>query len=254
MDRDVRIATWNVERPKPHGWKIPVAQLQRMQEVDADIWVLTETHLHHAPSPDHEHWAACPVHPERRPEPERWTMIWSRWPLTQIDEPPPHHRGTVAATVEAPSGPILVFGTVIAWANESAHDDGRPARMWEVHLEEIARQGAEWRQVRKAFPNHPMVLAGDFNQNLDGARWYGTQRTRAALRSALDGADLLCITDEDCVAAGHLEAHHLVDHICVTPDVASDARLRCWEPTDEDGRRLSDHPTVAVDLRIPPQR
>ena len=38
------IATWNVERPKPTGWKIPPAQVRRMAAVDADVWVLTETH------------------------------------------------------------------------------------------------------------------------------------------------------------------------------------------------------------------
>ena len=137
----IRIATWNVERPKPTGWKVPPAQRRRMAEVDADVWVLTETILGHAPSADHRHAVFSPPHPERRPAHERWTAIWSRWPLREISCPPSHRRGTVAAMVEHPSGPILVYGTVIAWANEPFYDDGSPARMWQVHLAEITRQG-----------------------------------------------------------------------------------------------------------------
>lgn len=40
----MRIATWNVERVKPQGWKIAPAQRQHMTEVDADIWILTDRH------------------------------------------------------------------------------------------------------------------------------------------------------------------------------------------------------------------
>jgi len=45
-----------------------------------------------------------------------------------------------------------------------------------------------------------------------------------------------------------LKAHHLVDHICVTADLAHDAHMSCWEPVDAAGQRLSDHPVVVVDL------
>src|SRR5262249_22262005 len=149
----IRLATWNVERPKPRGWKVPPAQLRRMRAVAADIWVLTETHLHHAPSAAHVHALFSPPHPQRRPEPERWTAIWSRWPLTGVDDPPPHPRGSVTGMVHTPGGPLLVYGTVLAWANEPHHDAGQPARMWDVHLAEIDRQGAEWIRLRTCYPD-----------------------------------------------------------------------------------------------------
>jgi len=66
----MRIATWNVERPKPRGWKIAPAQLRRMAEVDADVWVLTETHVDHQPSREHAHAAFSPPHLLRRPAQE----------------------------------------------------------------------------------------------------------------------------------------------------------------------------------------
>jgi endonuclease/exonuclease/phosphatase family metal-dependent hydrolase len=219
-----------------------------MAAVEADLWVVTETHLGYAPSAKHQHSVFSPPHPERRPEPERWASIWSRWPITLVAAPAPHPRGSVAGLVATPGGPVLVYGTVLAWANEPRHDDGRSARMWEVHLAEIDRQGAEWAQLRSAYPEIPMVVAGDFNQVRDGSGWYGTRATRDRLTDALSRAGLVCATDLDVVSAGLLEAHHLIDHICVTPDLAKDATVHCWEARDDAGQRLSDHPTVAVDL------
>lgn len=79
-----------------------------MAEVDADVWVLTETHVDHAPTDVHTSVACSLPHPERRPAHEQWAAIWSRWPLAPITDPPPHRRGTVAAVVQAPAGPVLV--------------------------------------------------------------------------------------------------------------------------------------------------
>ena len=151
----LRIATWNVERPKPRGWKVAPAQRRRMAEVVADIWVLTETHVDHRPTEAHQFSVFSPPHPERRPEPERWAAIWSRWPIEPVEIPPPHRRGTVSGLIRTPFGPVLVYGTVIAWANERQHDDGRPARMWEVHLAEIDRQAGEWMRAPAPLPRCP---------------------------------------------------------------------------------------------------
>jgi hypothetical protein len=49
----MRVATWNVERVNPKGWKIAPAQRQRMAEVEADIWILTETHVDHGPGDEY---------------------------------------------------------------------------------------------------------------------------------------------------------------------------------------------------------
>jgi endonuclease/exonuclease/phosphatase family metal-dependent hydrolase len=246
----MRIATWNVERPKPMGWKVPPAQLRRMAEVDADVWVLTETHTQHAPSADHEFSVFSPPHDGRRPDHERWTGVWSRWPATQITDPAAHRRGTVAVVVDAPTGPIVVYGTVIAWANEPLHDDGSRARMWDLHRMEIERQGAEWVALRTAYPKLPMVVAGDFNQDRDGSGWYGTNDVRAQLGGWLDRSGLVCVTDMDAVMSGLLNSHHLVDHICATADIADQAKVSCWESVDETGQRLSDHPTLAIDVAL----
>lgn len=41
----MKIATWNVKRPRMDQRKKLAALQSRMQSIDVDIWILTETHL-----------------------------------------------------------------------------------------------------------------------------------------------------------------------------------------------------------------
>jgi len=45
-----RIATWNLERPKLNGWKKNPLIQEKINEIDADIWILTETNASIAPA------------------------------------------------------------------------------------------------------------------------------------------------------------------------------------------------------------
>ncbi len=244
------VATWNVERPKPRGWKIPPAQRERMAEVDADVWVLTETHRSHAPSDEHIHSIYSPADLGRLKEHECSAAIWSRWPIEPITDPEPHKRGTVAGSVDTPLGPVVVYATIIPWANDPKFEDGSPAKMWQAHRAGIERQGGEWKRLRELHPGVPLVVAGDFNQDRDGSGWYGTKDARAELGAALAATDLTCLTEADAVAIGQLKSDHLIDHICATSDLVSQGGMRCWEKVDQQGRRLSDHPTVAITLAV----
>lgn len=243
----MRIATWNVERVKPRGWKIAPAQRRRMAEVNADVWVLTETHVDHSPGAEYS-GSFSPPHLARRPELERWTAVWTRHPHHVVDRPAPHRRGTIAVEVQAPDDtPLLVYGTVIPWANERVHDDGSPARKWEVHYAEIERQAADWLELRTTRPSTPLIVLGDFNQDRDHSGWYGTHHGRRLLTDALDSAGLQCVTADNLTVHGD-HTGHLVDHICVTGDV-SVMQAHVWSPIDQ-GCRLSDHPIVAVDITV----
>jgi len=246
----IRIATWNLERC-PSGRKaLAEAQQRRIAEVDADVWVLTETFTDRTPGAEFT-GVHCPQHPGRRSDPtERYTGIWSRWPIQSMTDPAAHRRGTVAAFVETPIGAIVVYGTVIAYGNERQHDDGAPAEMWEVHLTEIERQAAEWRRIRTLYPNTPLIVAGDFNQARSGRKGsYGTTRTRQALTDALNNTGLTCHSEGDFVADGTLKRSH-VERICTSGALTPAGHLRVWDRSDETGRHLSDHPTLALDLTI----
>jgi endonuclease/exonuclease/phosphatase family metal-dependent hydrolase len=218
-----------------------------MAAIAADLWVLTETRASISPA-DGYYDLHSPPHLARRPDAdERWVSIWSRWPL-QPTSLPSDPRGAVSAIVGHPEGEMIVFGTVLPWANEKG-DDGQAA-MWQVHYEQIEQQAEHWRTLRELHPGVPLIVAGDFNQDRDGSGWYGTRHGRELLTQALHDADLVCGTEEDVVATGKLRESHLVDHIAICRQWADEyeVRLNCWEKADEDGTHLSDHPTVAIDL------
>jgi len=48
---DLRIATWNLERPEALDDPRVAIQRQQLQQIDADVWILTETHTDVAPGP-----------------------------------------------------------------------------------------------------------------------------------------------------------------------------------------------------------
>jgi hypothetical protein len=237
----ISIATWNLERPSSAPLPRTRRILAAIQRAAADIWVLTETRETLIPGPEY-----CAVHskphPGRRPDDERWVSIWSRWPAISLWQ----DAWSATARVDTPGGDVLVHGVVLPYMNEPGRD-GKRVLGWSRFREELSRQRHHWRRLREQHPTIPLVVAGDFNQNLDGRRWYGSQRTRQALCEALDHAELNCLTLEDVVAAHKLERNHLIDHICVTDGLAVHEGIWCWEPTI-DGLRMSDHPGVALRL------
>lgn len=245
----IRVATWNLERRSVRAWSKVPGQQRRMNVVNADIWVLTETFTNRTPGEDFT-GAFSPPHPDRRPDPqERWTPIWSRFPITVLDDPAPHRRGTVAALVETPVGPLIVYGCVIAYGHEPRHDDGRSARAWEVHAVEVERQRADWLRLRELHPDVSLVVAGDFNQGRSGRRWsYGTNAARQAVTDGLTAAGLSCWTEVDLVESGAISEPSHVEHICASTDLHQIGAIRAWDRIDETGTALSDHPTIAVDL------
>lgn len=249
QNQKLRLATWNLERASSRAWRRAPAQQERMAEVDADIWVITETHIDRSPG-DGFDAVFSPPHLDRRPDDsERWTAIWSRWPLTELPEPAAHRRGTILARVETPVGPLLVYGCVIAYGHEPEHDDQRPARAWEVHAAEVDRQVAEWQAIRAAYPSIPLVVAGDLNQGRSGRRWdYGTKASKQALTDGLASAGLRSLTDVDLVARGSITERSHVEHICISHGLDQFGPVHAWDRVGEDGASLSDHPTLAVDV------
>ena len=109
----------------------------------------------------------------------------------------------------------MVYGTVIAYANEPCFDNGTLARKWEAHRAEVDRQGQDWVRLRGHCPEIPLVVIGDLNDDRNLVRGLAPDR-------------------------------YLVDHVCTTADLRS-TRFSCREPLDG-GSVLSDHPVLWVDL------
>ena len=258
MTVPVTIATWNLARPGFTGSARNQAILDQIRAINADIWVLTETN--ESISLDGYTSLATPEIGLRR-RGERTTMIWSRWPLRELPvfpdlpetEQPPRvspsyttsSRDTspaVCAIVEVPAAPLLLYGTIITYFG-----DRGPTGQSKYNVEQrnaVAAHDRDWRRLRAAYPDMPMVVAGDFDATCD-ARNYPAKTTCTMLRDALEAANLVCTT-----------RNHWIDHICVTPDLAEAVSVaEPWQQTytDERGngpKPVSDHQGVHVTIRL----
>ena len=239
----ITIATWNLERPSSKE----NARIQRIrssiQRVVADIWVLTETRAALMPEAQYLSVHSQPRTGGRTDSDERWVSVWSRWSATSLSE----DLWSATVHIDSPIGELLVHGVVLPYMHEPGQD-GQRVPGWSRFKEELLRQQDHWMRLREQYPGIPLVVAGDLNQNLDGKRWYGSPKTRHALRQALNAAGLNCLTLEDVVASGKLRRNHLIDHICATDGLTAGGGITCWEPITIDGLTMSDHPGVAVQL------
>jgi hypothetical protein len=184
--RSIRVGTWNVEYAA--GAEKNAARLERSLAADCDVLVLTETHDALAlPAP----YAA--VSSDQRPtaaEGGRWVTIWSRLPIRQLETKDP-----VRTAVAEVAGSILVYGTVLPWHTDPgpSPDATAPARNWSEFMRVTPLQGAEWQALRDEHPDSVLIVAGDLNQSLGAAHYYGDHRGSAAPArlSASSGTDLL---------------------------------------------------------------
>jgi hypothetical protein len=237
----MRIATWNLERPKLGGLRKNQAIFDRMVEVDADLWILTETssaialpgYAAVASPPDSAYHAAG----------ENYTTVLSRWPIRQC-LPTWNATLSVCAEVLCPNGACLVYGTIIAYANYKGSDGN--SKRWAEHRKSIAAQGHDWLRLRTEYPEHGLIIAGDFNQSRDGSGWYEDAVSVAALTAALDACDVACVTQQNFRETYGLD-RSTIDHICLGGPLQSrPVQVSAWPGATGTGLRVSDHNGVAV--------
>lgn len=243
VNATVRVATWNVARPLPNH----VTRLNRLRtaiaDVDADVWIFTETHdALTSGVAEHVHASAS-----RRGEPgERWVAIASRWalePLATADA-----ERTAAALVKPPNGRrFIACGTVLPWLGSPWRDV--PAAQGAAFAAALAVQLADWRRLQAEMPDASFVLAGDLNQDLAERHVYGGRRNRAALEGALTAAGLRCLSaGADDPVPHHAPDRASIDHICVDSRLQPAGPLRSWPQEAAPRRTLSDHFGLVVDL------
>ena len=239
----MKIATWNLDRPSPQNEVKIAAQLKCIHEQSADLWILTETHAAIDLGTGY-HSAATDPSP-RKPRPgESCAVIWARWPILERI-PTYDEREAVCVVMNSPLGEMVVYGSIIPY-RDYLGPDGTSGR-WVEHRRSIDLHRQDWSRIRADHPSRHFVAGGDFNQNRDGAGWYGTQENRELLTNALKEAGLVCATQEDFVQSGKLKVRHTVDHICLDEDLAGAvSSVGAWERENADRLRLSDHSGVYV--------
>jgi endonuclease/exonuclease/phosphatase family metal-dependent hydrolase len=242
----MRIATWNLERPKPNGAVKNARQQSKIAEIQADLWILTETNS--AISLEGCHSLASESLPSYHSAGESFATIWSRTPiLNKISTFDPYF--AVCAEIESPLGPMIVYGSIITYANDRGLSGA--SKRWEETRKSIDAHDLDWQNIRKEYPNHPMVVAGDFNQSLDGSGWYADAVSTTKLSEALKRSNLVCETKEDMRKTGKLQTRATVDHICLSRNIAMNSTVvGAWEGTSDVLGRMSDHNGVYVDLEM----
>lgn len=244
---NLRIATWNLELPHPRSTARNARRLDMIREIDADIWILTETHDLIDLSATHR--GVVTNSSPRKPRPGlRCGAIWCRkdWPTVR-EIPTSDPSEAVCAEIQHPAGHLLVYGSIIAYHGYTGPNHDSP--QWAEHYRFIDWHRGDWQRLRGEFPQHHMVTGGDYNQARDGVGKYGTQHGRDLLSAALQAARLSCVTAEDFTATRKLRSRHNIDHICVDDRWAGFVSgVGAWEGIASDGTRLSDHNGVWVDL------
>jgi endonuclease/exonuclease/phosphatase family metal-dependent hydrolase len=244
-DAVLRVGTWNVQYAR--GVDKNARRLAHLDAVGADVWVLTETHDELDLSTTHE-----PVHSEQRYATPggRWTTIWTTLPVLERLPVADPSRCVAVRLDGGAAGEIVVHGTVLPWNGDAGPDPAAPARGWTEFHRVVPVQGREWAALREQWPDATLVVAGDLNQDLGGAHYYGTKAGRALLTGELERAGLACLTRTDAFADGVL-AHPPIDHVCAGAGRGRGlaAAVDGWDAT-VDGVRLSDHGGVVARLEL----
>ncbi len=243
----LKIANWNLERVEPSLGRCSAIR-RHMANVDADVWILTETHDQVAPGDDYS--ATFSGEPDRQSKPgERWVGIWSRLPVQPLPSFASDSARCAAARLVHPThGDIVVYGCVLPWHGSTWR--GIPSLGGAAFAVALDLQRADWRRLRNAFPNASLIVAGDFNQDLAARHYYGSRKNRRLLEDTLEEAELEVVTaaGNDPVARDSAP-YACIDHICVSR--SSQWRLlstKRWPDSSMPEKRLSDHFGIVVEL------
>ena len=167
-------------------------------------------------------------------------MLWSREPWEQVDDvgidsmPPGRF---VSGVTQTSLGALTVVGVCIPWFGSRTEPSRRLERKmrWEDHEQYLAGLT----EVLAGAPAKRLVVTGDFNQIIGpGSR--APAKLQAALRAAFPSG--MTIVTSDLAFRGRKS----IDHVVLSADLAAESVDTV--SNDHDGRRLSDHFGVTVDV------
>jgi hypothetical protein len=238
-----RLVVWNLDhaRAKVHD----AARVAAIDQSEADVIVLTETHDRVRPSGDD--WTA--VHSEPRPgsdSSERWVSLWVGPDVTVtavIDTVDP--RRTVAALLDHRGRQLLAYATVMPWHSDGGDDPADPPRAnWSEHRRVVHQQVQEWHTLAARYPDASLLLLGDWNTDLTvgsglSSHPYGLAVETAQLLDAAAELGLQIVTSR--LPDPGSERDWLIDHVAIPACWSARARPRSIVVD-------TDHPLVLVEV------
>ena len=129
----MKIANWNLERILPSQSRAKSIR-EYMAMVDADIWILTETHELLPPGDGFS--GVFSGEPDQAAPGERWVGIWSPHAMEPLTTFVSDEERCAAALIRHPKlGDIVVFGCVLPWVGSAWRS---------IDYKDGACQRAEW--------------------------------------------------------------------------------------------------------------
>jgi len=236
------IANWNLKRVLPSQPRFLRMQTE-CSKIYSDIWVLTETHGEFVPQSNY--FGIHSQTPDRESQPgEKWSSIWTRWPITSLEEYVTDKSRCVAGLIEnSPFGKLVVYGTVLPWSNDPR---GESKTSLENYKENLLQQKEDWNRLRKDFP-HLLIVAGDFNQSLAPVHYYGSHEKRHLLESVLieSGLEPVTYMKADPVYRDS-PPYACIDHICIVHGSWETISTTRWPDVPDLKKADSDHFGVQV--------
>ena len=243
-----RIATWNLDHAF-NGSRPVQKQINKIADIDPDVIVLTET----CSRVDLTGLGYVRQTTAQNRYSKQYSAIWSKHPIAERIETYDKVM-TTCARIDLPTGPLIVYATIITYHGDKGRDG--LSRTWEEHHKEVDRQASDWRHIQEQYPGVNFLVAGDFNETLDGSKRYLPNTNSAHLEEKLKKSSLVCVTREDFGASGKLKAdpikgyyRHNIDHICISGNAYQLVQAGAWDHFD-DGVQYSDHNGVYVDLDL----
>ena len=248
MRETLSIANWNLQRVTPvkaRGQRIT----EECEKVDADIWFLIETHQDLIPHQGYTSRFSGTPNRESKPG-EKWSAIWSRWPMEPLEGYVSDHSRCVAGRIlETPFGELIHYGTVLPWNTDLRAE---VSSSFEAFSEALSVQKSDWLRLQKDFPNATLIVAGDFNQGLIDRHYYGSKKKQHLLESALKECRLAPLTAgvNDPISRDSYPRAN-IDHICIASTFEwSVAETRRWPDSPVPDKSLSDHFGVSAKLTL----
>lgn len=222
----MKVINWNVGRPSgPKALKI----LERLNSLNGDIIVLTETHSSIVPDSCTNSVSTDFIPQDydenlriEYKEGENRTTIWTKYPINRTYKTYDLFTA-VCAEIETPFGPLVVYATIIGVFNGK-----RPRFHTDLkgHLEDFD----------VIFPGKKVALIGDYNITFSGYL-YPSLNARKAMLNVFEKHEMKNLTSE---------IEDTVDHIAFSTDVLSNKtfKIETWNLD----KRLSDHEGFAVTI------
>ena len=242
----MRIATWNLESLRRLTPERDAAFRQAMANVDADVWVLTETWNDFPPLLGYQLVAQSSEATDLKRWPNRcWVSIWARVSLAayalQVHSQPDR---LACGRFEMPGRrDIVVIGTVLPWGNDTLWSGAAG------FCAALAAQATEWERLRGGPDSCTFLVAGDFNLAIPYQRYYGSRRGAEALAETMQRHNLVCLTPGN----EPMKEEPRIDHICMERNGLKSSvvpQAGAWTIPMIDEKPVTDHVGVFVDLDL----